>query len=55
VLVSPGFSWSAGDETTVTGGVFLGLGNGAPTLERPIASEFGLVPATAYLSISVFF
>lgn len=55
VLVSPGFSWSAGDEATVSGGLFFGFGDDVPTLERPLPSEYGLVSTTAYLSVSLFF
>jgi len=55
LLVSPSFSWSAAEEATVSGGIFFGFGDGAPTPARPLPSEYGLAPTTAYLSASLYF
>jgi hypothetical protein len=54
-LLSPSFSYSASDEATVTGGLFVGFGKSAPVGSAAIASEYGLVPVTAYVSVSLFF
>ncbi|MGH9323128.1 MAG: hypothetical protein ACRD21_02285 [Vicinamibacteria bacterium] len=54
-LLSPGFTFSASDEATVSGGLFLGLGEEDLEGGRTLASEYGLVPATAYVSVSFFF
>jgi hypothetical protein len=55
LLVSPGFAYSAGDETTVTGGLFLGAGPDELDEGAALPSEYGVVPPTAYLSVSFFF
>jgi hypothetical protein len=55
LLVSPGFAFSAGDETTITGGLFLGAGADELDELTALPSEYGVVPATAYLSVSFFF
>jgi hypothetical protein len=54
-LISPSVAYSAGDETTISGGVFLGFGASASTPERPLPSEFGLAGTTGYVSLSWFF
>ncbi len=54
-LVSPGASYSIGNEVTAAGGLFFGFGDGTPTVETPIPSEYGLVPTFVYLSVTVFF
>ena len=46
---------SAGDDTTVTMGVFLGLGDDGATEARPLPSEYGLAGLTGYLSLSWYF
>ena len=53
-LVSPSFAYSASDEASITGGVFLGFGNEDSTLGRPLPSEYGLSGVTAYVSLSWF-
>jgi len=55
VLVAPGVGYTAGDETTITGGVYFGFGADTVTAARPLPSEFGLSGRTGYLSISFFF
>jgi hypothetical protein len=35
--------------------LFFGFGDSTPTVESPIPSEYGLVPAYIYLSLTVFF
>jgi hypothetical protein len=56
-LLSPSFSYSASDDATVTGGLFVGFGESATSGSgsATIPSEYGLVPVTAYLSVSIFF
>ncbi|UCD25750.1 MAG: hypothetical protein JSW51_07515 [Gemmatimonadota bacterium] len=54
-LLSPSVSYSIGDEMTGSGGIFFGFGEDTPTVESPIPSEYGLVPAYVYLSLTVFF
>jgi hypothetical protein len=53
-LLGPAALYSAADEVAVRGGVFLGAGKGATPGGR-LGSEFGAVPATAYLSVVWFF
>jgi hypothetical protein len=55
LLLSPGFAFSAGDEITVTGGLFLGAGPDELEEGAVLPSEYGVVPATAYLSVSFYF
>jgi hypothetical protein len=54
-LVSPSLNYSAGNETSIGGGLYFGFGNDEPTLARPIPSEHGLTATTAYLSLSWYF
>lgn len=54
-LVSPSFSYSASNEATITGGLFVGIGEAMPSGNSPIPSEYGAVPTTAYVSVSLFF
>lgn len=53
-LLAPAASWSAPGNLTVRGGLFVGLGGGTSATGLP-GSEYGLVPATGYVSGSVFF
>jgi hypothetical protein len=55
LLVVPGASYSLSNAATAQGGVFLGFGD--DTLDSPLElpSEYGLVPTTAYVSLSLFF
>ena len=55
VLLSPNFAYSAGDETSISGGVFFGFGASTATVTRPLPSEYGLAGTTGYVSISWFF
>jgi hypothetical protein len=54
-LVSPSLAYSLGDETSLTGGVFLGIGNDEVTARRPVPSEYGVAGTTAFVSLSRFF
>ena len=54
-LVSPSVAYTAGDETTIAGGVYVGFGDDEVTATRPLPSEFGLAGTTGYLSVSFFF
>jgi hypothetical protein len=54
-LLSPSFAYSAGDDVSLTGGLFFGLGDGALTPTQPVPSEFGLASNTGFLSLSWFF
>jgi len=55
VLLAPGVGYSAGDETTISGGIYFGHGADTVTATRPLPSEFGLSGTTGYLSVSFFF
>jgi len=54
-LVSPSFAYSASDSAAVSGGLFFGFGASEVVPDAVLPSEYGLVPATAYLSVSLFF
>ena len=54
-LLSPTLAYSAGNEVSITGGIYIGLGESAITVERPLPSEFGLSGTTGYASLSWFF
>jgi hypothetical protein len=54
-LLSPSFVYSASDEATVMGGVFLGFGDDELVPGGSLPSEYGLTATTVYLSVSVFF
>ncbi len=53
-LLAPGASYSAGNEVSVRGGVYLGFGAGTAEGGLP-GSEFGAVPTTGYVSLTWFF
>ncbi len=59
-LLTPAFSYSASEETTVQAGAFFGVGANTsditvPGVERLPGSEYGPVPATGYVSVTIFF
>jgi hypothetical protein len=63
VLLSPAASLSLSNEITGRAGMYLGFGSettstpeipGAPVTELP-ASEYGIVPASLYLSVTAYF
>ena len=54
-LISPSFTYSASDETSIAGGMFFSLGDSEVTPTRPLPSEFGLAGTTAYISLNWFF
>jgi hypothetical protein len=55
VLVSPAASYSLASDASLSGGIFMGLGDSTGTQEVPIPSEYGIVPVFVYLSVSLFF
>ncbi|MCY3756281.1 MAG: hypothetical protein OXG96_01010 [Acidobacteria bacterium] len=54
-LLAPSLSYSASNEVTLTGGVFKGFGEVSPDSEGTLASEYGALGTTAYLSLSIYF
>jgi hypothetical protein len=54
-VIAPAVSWSAGSDLTVRGGVYQAIGRRATPAGSGIGSEFGELPATGYLSASLFF
>ena len=54
-IVAPSFSYSAGDETSIAGGVFFGVGADAVAAGRLLPSEYGLLSAVGYVSLTWFF
>ncbi|MYD72348.1 MAG: hypothetical protein F4W89_16635 [Acidobacteria bacterium] len=55
VIIAPGFSYSASDNTTFAGGVYVGRGATDAPEDQLLASEYGLVGVTGYLSLTWFF
>ncbi len=53
-MLTPAAGWSLGDEATLRGGLFFGFGAESTPDGLP-ASEYGLVPPTAYVSLTAFF
>ena len=54
-LISPSFAYSAGNEVSLSGGVFFGFGDEEPSTTLPLPSEYGLAGTTLFFSVSVFF
>ena len=54
-LLAPSIGYSASDDTSIAGGVYVGLGDDASSLARPLSSEYGLAGTTAYMSVSWYF
>ncbi len=54
-IVAPSFSYSAGDETSIAGGVFFGVGADTPAAGQLLASAYGLLSAVGYVSLTWFF
>jgi hypothetical protein len=54
-LFAPGVSWSASGSTSVRVGAFTGTGAGGLEPPGALASEYGSIPALAYVSVSRFF
>ena len=59
-LLTPAFSYSASEETTVQAGAYFGVGANTsditvPGVGRLPGSEYGPVPATGYVSVTIFF
>jgi len=55
VLVAPNVAYNAGDNTSVTSGLFFGFGDTDITEDRPLPSEYGLSGITAHLALNWFF
>jgi hypothetical protein len=53
-LAAPAAALSLSDEVTVRGGLFLAAGAAGPSLAQP-GSEYGPLPAGAYVAVSAFF
>ena len=54
-IVAPSFSYSASDETSIAGGVFFGTGADTVTSSQLPRSEYGLLSAVGYVSLTWFF
>ena len=54
-IVAPSFSYSAGDETSIAGGVFFGVGADTPAAGQLLPSAYGLLSAVGYVSLTWFF
>ena len=54
-LISPSFAYSLSDDSSITGGVFLGIGDNEVTATRLVPSEYGLAGTTAFVSLNWFF
>ena len=55
VIVAPGFAYSASDNTSLAGGVYLGQGDRDAPEGQLLASEYGPVGVAGYLSWTWFF
>ncbi len=42
------------NEAALTGGLFFGFGDDEVTMEQRLPSEYGVVPTTGYVSLSLF-
>ena len=54
-LLSPSVVYSASDESTVMGGVFVGVSDDELTPSGSLPSKYGLAATTVYFLVSVFF
>lgn len=54
-LISPSFAYSAGNNASITGGIFLGTGSSEVAGTPALPSEYGLSGKTAFFSLSWFF
>ena len=54
-LLSPSFAYSAGDDASISAGVFVGVGDADAAPARPLPSEYGLAGVTGYAALSWFF
>ena len=54
LLLGPGVTYSAGNEISLRGGLFFGIGTGTEAGGVP-GSEYGLVPTSGYVSLTAFF
>jgi hypothetical protein len=54
-LLAPSVSYSASNEVTLRGGLFLGLGDDTAGGQGELPSEYGIVPTFLYVSLTAFF
>ena len=54
-LLAPSLAYSASSDVSITGGIYVGVGDSAITSTRPLPSEYGLSGTTGYASLSWFF
>jgi hypothetical protein len=54
-LIAPSVAYSLSDESSITGGVFLGIGDDEVTATRLVPSEYGPAGTSAFVSLSWFF
>ena len=54
-LLSPSFAYSAGDDASISAGVFVSVGDADAAPARPLPSEYGLAGVTGYAALSWFF
>ena len=54
-IVAPSFAYSASDEASLAGGVFVGVGDATPVEGQLVPSMYGLAGITGYLSLTWFF
>lgn len=55
LLLSPSAAYSITSDIAASGGLFLGVGDGTPDTPDELPSEYGIVPTSVYLSLTVFF
>lgn len=54
-LISPSVAYSLSDDSALTGGVYLGVGNDEVTVTRLVPSEYGPAGTVAFASLSWYF
>ena len=54
-LFAPGLTYSLAANASAQGGLFVGAGNDRVTPDDPLPSEYGALPTTAYVSLTLFF
>lgn len=55
VLLAPAAGYSAASEVALRGGIFFSFGDSSVDVESGVGSEYGPVPASAYVSLTWFF
>ena len=54
-LMAPSVGYIAGDNMTVSAGLYVGLGPDVSTPTRPLASEYGFLSPLGFMMVSWFF